>query len=442
MSSTSASSSASSSAAPVRLSSKASIDEIQLRGKRVLIRVDFNVPIKDGKIKDTNRIDEALPTIRYALAQGAQSVVLMSHLGRPDGYPNKKYSLSPLIPYLSQQLNKQVQFLPDCVGESIESKLASPEAGSVYLLENLRFHLEEEGKGKNPQDGKKVKADKESIKKFRDSLSKLGDIYVNDAFGTAHRAHSSMVGVHLPQKTAGFLLRKELQAFSRALEAPQRPYLAILGGAKVADKIPLIENLIDKVDEMIIGGGMVFTFKKVLEEMKIGNSLFDEEGSRIVKQLIEKAKKKGVKIHFPVDFMCGDKFSKDCKVEYCVDNKNGGIRDGFMGLDIGPKSSILFSQVIGRAKTIILNGPMGVFEFPSFAAGTVSVLQSIVAATQLGGAFSIIGGGDSASAAKEFGVDKLVSHVSTGGGAALELLEGKQLPGIVALSEKAVKSKL
>ena len=289
------------------LSDKQSIDQIDVKGKRVLIRVDFNVPIKDGEIKDTNRIDEALPTIRYALDHGAKCVVLMSHLGRPDGQPNKKYSMEPLVPYLSKVLKKEVKFVKDCVGDEAEKAVAGAKEGDVILLENLRFHVEEEGKGKD-KEGKKVKADKEAVKKFREQLTKLGDVYVNDAFGTAHRAHSSMVGVQLPVRASGFLLHKELKAFASVVDSPARPYVAIMGGAKVADKIQLISNLLEKVDEMIIGGGMAFTFKHVNDKMNIGASLFDKKGAELVPDLIKKAAERGVKLHFPTDFRIGEKY--------------------------------------------------------------------------------------------------------------------------------------
>jgi phosphoglycerate kinase len=316
--------------------------------------VDFNVPLtKDGTVSDPLRINEALPTIKHVLAHGAKSVVLMSHLGRPDGQKNKKYSLAPLVPVLEEKLQRKVTFLSDCVGPVIEAACANPSNGQVFLLENLRFHLEEEGSGKGP-DGKKVKADKEKVKSFRESLTKLGDVYLNDAFGTAHRAHSSMVGVTLPVRAAGFLLKKELHAFSRVLEQPQRPYLAILGGAKVKDKIQLISQLLDRVDEMIIGGGMAFTFKKVIDGIEIGKSLYDEEGAKIVKSLVEKAKAKGVKLHLPVDYRVGEKFDKYAKCDTVTDKQ--GIPAESMGLDCGPVSSKNFAQVIWRAKTIVFNG--------------------------------------------------------------------------------------
>jgi len=426
---------------PVKLSSKLSLDQVDVKGKRVLMRVDFNVPLKDGKVRDPLRVLEALPSIRFVLDHGARSLVLMSHLGRPDGQRVSKHSLQPLVPLLEEKLGRKVYFVADCVGGDAERICTNPppEQGAVILLENLRFHIEEEGKGKGA-DGKKLKADKESVKSFRASLTKLGDIFINDAFGTAHRAHSSMVGVALPIRAAGFLMRKELQAFSRVLEAPQRPYLAILGGAKVKDKIQLIDNLLEKVDEMIIGGGMAFTFKKVVYGVKIGKSLFDEAGASIVQRLVDKAAAKGVKLHFPIDYKIGDKFAKDCKVDIVTDKQ--GIPDEWLGMDCGPQSSREFAKAIWRAKTIVFNGPMGVFEFPAFSSGTFSALQATCAATQLNGCYSIIGGGDSAAAVAQYGMSKLVSHVSTGGGASLELLEGKQLPGIVALSDKGIKSSL
>jgi phosphoglycerate kinase len=325
-----------------------------------------------------------------------------------------------------------VKFLPDCVGPDVEAACSSLKPGEVALLENLRFHIEEEGSVKK-KDGAKTKADPEKTEAFRSSLSELGDVYVNDAFGTAHRAHSSVVGVNLPERVAGFLMQKELDAFSGVLENPKRPVLAILGGAKVADKIPLIRNLLDKADELIIGGGMTFTFKKVLEGMEIGNSLFDPEGAKIVGELMEKAKAKGVKIHLPVDFVCGDNFEADAKSQ-TVDDKQG-IPAGWIGLDVGPKSRELFAEVISRAKTIIWNGPPGVFEFDRFAEGTKSMAEAIAAATAAS-ALSVVGGGDTATAAKKFKVVDKVSHASTGGGASLELLEGKTLPGVANLSDK------
>ncbi|MGB8465741.1 MAG: phosphoglycerate kinase [Terrimicrobiaceae bacterium] len=412
---------------------KKSITEVPLKGRRVIMRVDFNVPQDKatGAITNPARIIAALPTIKYILDQGA-SLVLMSHLGRPDGKKVEKYTLKPVAQKLEELLGKPVKFLSDCVGPDVEAACSSLGAGEVVLLENLRFHIEEEGKVKN-KDGTKTKADPEKVAAFRASLTKLGDIYANDAFGTAHRAHSSVVGVDLPEKVAGFLMQKELDAFAAVLDNPKRPVLAILGGAKVADKIPLIRNLLDKADEIIIGGGMTFTFKKVLDGMEIGESLFDPEGAKIVEDLMEKAKAKGVKIHLPVDFLCGDKFDAEAKIQ-TVDDKTG-IPTGWIGLDVGPKSRALFAEVIARAKTIIWNGPPGVFEFDRFAEGTRSMAEAIAAATAAG-AISVVGGGDTATAAKKFKVVDKVSHASTGGGASLELLEGKTLPGVANLNEK------
>ena len=412
---------------------KKSITEVPLKGRRVVMRVDFNVPQdkETGEITNPARIAAALPTIKYILEQGG-SVVLMSHLGRPDGKRTEKYSLKPVAKKLEELLGKPVKFLNDCVGAEVEAACAALKPGEVVLLENLRFHIEEEGKVKN-KDGSKTKADPEKVEGFRASLTKLGDVYVNDAFGTAHRAHSSVVGVDLPDKVAGFLMQKELDAFGSVLENPKRPVLAILGGAKVADKIPLIRNLLDRADEIIIGGGMTFTFKKVLEGMEIGESLFDPEGAKIVGELMDKAKEKGVKIHLPVDFVCGDKFEANAQTRAVEDKE--GIAKGWIGLDVGPKSRKLFSDVIARAKTIIWNGPPGVFEFDRFAEGTKDMADAIAAATTAG-AVSVVGGGDTATAAKKFKVVDKVSHASTGGGASLELLEGKTLPGVANLNDK------
>jgi phosphoglycerate kinase len=409
---------------------KLSYDKLSYKDKRVIMRVDFNVPMKEGVITNNQRIKAALPTVEHALKNGAKSVVLMSHLGRPDGSPNPKYSLKPVADELKKLTGKEVTFLPDCVGESVEAACANPTPGSIILLENLRFHVEEEGKGVNAA-GEKVKADKDKVTAFRASLTKLGDVYINDAFGTAHRAHSSMVGVQHDQRAAGFLLNKELTYFAKALQNPERPFLAILGGAKVKDKIQLIENMLDKVNEMIIGGGMAFTFQKVLHNMKIGNSLFDEEGSKIIQKLMDKAKANNVQIHLPIDFITGDKFGEDAKVGKATLEE--GIPDGWLGLDVGEKSSKNFTEVVARAKTIVWNGPVGVFEWENFASGTRAIMDAVVKATQ-GGATSIIGGGDTATCCAKWGTEDKVSHVSTGGGASLELLEGKVLPGVDALS--------
>ncbi|KAK6356385.1 phosphoglycerate kinase [Orbilia javanica] len=416
------------------LSNKLSINDVDLKDKRVLIRVDFNVPLDaDKKITNNQRIVGALPTIKYALEQGAKAVVLMSHLGRPDGLVKSKYSLAPVAEELSKLLEKKVTFLPDSVGKEVEEAVNAGTDGAVFLLENLRFHIEEEGKGVN-EAGEKVKADKEKVAEFRKGLTALGDVYINDAFGTAHRAHSSMVGVDLPQKASGYLVKKELDYFAKALESPERPFLAILGGAKVSDKIQLIDNLLPKVDKLIICGGMAFTFKKVLDNVAIGNSLFDQAGSEKVNELMEKAKANNVEVVLPVDFITADKFAKDATTGYATDAD--GIPEGWMGLDCGAESVKLFKKAIDESKTILWNGPAGVFEFDKFAAGTKATLDAAVEGAQ-NGKIVIIGGGDTATVAAKYGVEDQLSHVSTGGGASLELLEGKALPGVVALSEKA-----
>ncbi|RYP36439.1 hypothetical protein DL767_003402 [Monosporascus sp. MG133] len=415
------------------LSSKLSITDCDLKGKRVLIRVDFNVPLDaDKKVTNNQRIAGAIPTIKYAIDNGAKAVVLMSHLGRPDGKPNPKYSLKPVVPELEKLLGRSVEFAPDCVGPEVEAIVNKADGGKVILLENLRFHPEEEGSYKDA-DGKKVKADKAKVDEFRKGLTALGDVYINDAFGTAHRAHSSMVGVDLPQKAAGFLMKKELDYFAKVIESPKRPFLAILGGAKVSDKIQLIDNLLDKVNALVICGGMAFTFKKTLYGVKIGDSLFDEAGSKTVGQLMEKAKRNGVHVTLPVDYVTADKFDKDANTGTATDET--GIPDGWMGLDCGPESARLFREAIDAAETILWNGPAGVFEFDKFTAGTKATLDAFTDAVGRG-KIGIIGGGDTATVAAKYGVEDKCSHVSTGGGASLELLEGKELPGVVALSSK------
>lgn len=410
---------------------KLGLDKLDVAGKRVIIRVDFNVPLKDGKITNNQRIVAALPSIKHCIDKGAKSVVLMSHLGRPDGTPNPKYTLKPVADELQKLLGKDVKFLNDCVGAGVEAECAAPAAGSVILLENLRFHVEEEGKGVDAS-GNKIKAEPDKVKVFRDSLTKLGDVYVNDAFGTAHRPHSSMVGVNHTQRAAGFLMKKELDYFRKALDNPVKPFLAILGGAKVKDKIQLIENLLDKVNEMVIGGGMAYTFLKVSRGMKIGNSLYDEDGAAIVDKLLAKAKANNVQIHLPIDFITADKFDENANVGAA--DVEGGVPDGWMGLDCGPKSTAQFKEAIMRAKTIVWNGPAGVFEFEKFASGTKGLMDAVVEVTKAG-AVTIIGGGDTATCAAKWGTEDKVSHVSTGGGASLELLEGKVLPGVAALTD-------
>lgn len=401
-----------------------------LANKRVLMRVDFNVPVKEGKVKDVTRITATLPTLQLALANNPKSLVLMSHLGRPDGKVVEKHSMRPVVPLLEKHLGRPITFLPDCVGAQVEAACANPAPGTIFLLENLRFHIEEEGSAKTP-DGKKIKAEKDKVAAFRKSLTSLGDVYVNDAFGTAHRAHSSMVGVNLQQRAAGLLMGKELEYFSKVIEQPKRPLLVIMGGAKVKDKIQLIMNLLDLCNEMIIGGGMAFTFKKTLENISIGNSLFDADGAALVPQIMKKAQEKGVRIHLPVDYKCGDKFADDCRTQMV----EGAIPDGWLGMDIGPKSQHQFSEVIRRAHTAVWNGPVGVFENPQFKDGSIAMLNELVAATKAG-QVSIVGGGDTAAFVQtQPEKAKVLSHISTGGGASLELLEGKELPGVAYLSD-------
>ena len=407
-----------------------SLRDLDFAGKRALIRVDFNVPQDKatGAITNNQRIAAALPTIKHVLDHGG-SVVLMSHLGRPNGQKVGKYTLEPVAAELEKLLGKPVKFVAECSGPVAEDACSKLQPGDVVLLENLRFHIEEEGKAKN-EDGSSVKADPAKVAAFRASLSKLGDVYVNDAFGTAHRAHSSMVGVDLAQKAAGFLMEKELNAFAAVLDHPQRPLLAILGGAKIADKIPLINNLLEKADEIIIGGGMAYTFKKVLDGMEIGGSLFDPEGAKIVADLAAKAKERKVNLIFPVDFVCGDAFSPDANTQSA--DEASGIPAGWEGLDAGPKSIALYREAILRAKTIIWNGPPGVFEFEKFSGASKAMAEAVAEATA-NGATTVVGGGDTATAAKKFGVADKVSHCSTGGGASLEFLEGKELPGVASL---------
>jgi phosphoglycerate kinase len=413
------------------LANKLSVKDLSIAGKRVFIRVDFNVPLDGDKITNNQRIVAALPTIKYVLEQKPRYVVLASHLGRPNGEANSKYSLKPIADELQTLLGQNVTFLNDCVGPDVEKACAESSEGSVILLENLRFHIEEEGSKKTSEG--KVKANKEDVEKFRKQLTSLADVYVNDAFGTAHRAHSSMVGFELDQRAAGFLMAKELEYFSKALENPVRPFLAILGGAKVSDKIQLIDNLLDKVDMLIIGGGMAFTFNKILNGTKIGKSLYDADGAAIVPKLIEKAKAKNVKIYLPVDFVTADKFAPDATVGYATAQE--GIADDLQGLDAGEKTNVEFADAIAQAKTIVWNGPPGVFEFDAFSKGTKSMLDACVKSAAAGNTV-IIGGGDTATVAKKFGAADKLSHVSTGGGASLELLEGKELPGVAFLSNK------
>jgi phosphoglycerate kinase len=413
---------------------KLKINDVDVTGKRVFMRVDFNVP-QDKKdptiITNTQRIDGAIPTIKMVLEKGAKSVVLASHLGRPDGCVVEKFSMAPVAKIVGEKLGKPVMFCSSVLGADTAAATANPATGTVILLENLRFNVEEEGKGVDA-DGNKIKADAAKVTEFRTAIRAMADIYCNDAFGTAHRAHSSMVGEGFDVKCSGALMSKELDAFAKVLDAPVKPMLAILGGAKVSDKIQLIMNLLDKVDKIIVGGGMAYTFLKVSDGMSIGSSLYDEEGAKIVPDIMEKAKTKGVEIILPIDFVISSKFGEDGEIKSST--KAEGIPDGFMGLDCGPESKKLNADAVAASKTIIWNGPMGVFEMASFEAGTKELMDAVVAATAAG-VVTVIGGGDTATACKKYGTEDKVTHCSTGGGASLELLEGKNLPGVAALSD-------
>jgi len=410
-----------------------SLRDLPLSGKRVLMRVDFNVPQDKATLQITNnqRIVSALPTIRYALEQGA-AVVLMSHLGRPDGEKVAKYSLKPVAAELQKLLGKPVQFLDDCVGPAVEAACAPGKlkAGDVVLLENLRFHLEEEGKVKvKNKDGTETskKADPAAIETFRTSLKKLGDVYANDAFGAAHRAHSSVSGITGLPTAAGFLMQQELDAFAKVLASPARPFVAILGGAKVSDKLPVIENLLPKVDTLIIGGAMAYTFLVQMGH-KVGKSLVEKDLVEAAGKVLAQAKAAGKKLLLPTDHVCAAEFKADSPASV-----HTAIPDGLMGLDIGPASVKAYVDALKGAKTVIWNGPMGVFEMDAFCKGTEAVAKAVALATAAG-AFTVVGGGDSVAAAEKLGITSKLSHVSTGGGASLELLEGKVLPGVKALS--------
>ncbi len=393
--------------------SKKTIEDIQVSGKSVLVRCDFNVPLDDNNIiTDETRIRGALPTIKYLMQHGAR-VILCSHLGRPKGGFDMKYSLKPVADRLSQLLGKEVKLAADVIGPSAKELAAGLKDGDAMILENVRFHKEEE------------KNDPE----FAKSLASLAEIYVNDAFGTAHRAHASTEGVaHYLPAVAGYLIGKELSVMGKALENPERPFVAILGGAKVSDKIGVINNLLDKVDVLIIGGGMSYTFQKALGG-HIGKSLLEADKVELARELMEKAKQKGVKLLLPVDNEAGDSFSNDA-LRITVHSKE--IPDGFEGLDIGPKTQVIFANEIAQAKTIIWNGPVGVFEFENFATGTRAIAKAMAEC----GGVTIIGGGDSAAAVEQMGFAHKMTHVSTGGGASLEYLEGRELPGVAALNDK------
>ena len=417
------------------LSKKLALQNIpqQIKGKKVLIRVDFNVPMKNGKITDLTRIKESLATINFAKENGAKSITLMSHLGRPDGFRNEKYSLKPLVNDIATLLKQDVHFLNDCVGPEVQSAIQSADGGKIHLLENLRFHAAEEG---SSIDANKVKTKEkpEVIKEFRSQLTKLGDIYVNDAFGTSHRAHSSIVGCLQDIRCAGFLLKKELDYFSKVLENPDRPLLVIMGGAKVKDKTSIIMNMLDRVDRMVITGAMAFTFlKSINPSYQIGSSLYDAEGAKLVADIMEKAKKNKVQMIFPTDFICNAEIAgkKENNV-YC----DGFVKDGLMGIDVGVKSRKLINDSILSSKTIFLNGANGVFESEAGQDGSLSLVEAVCSAT-MNGSISICGGGDTINLINSVPNAKtVISHMSTGGGASLELIEGKILPGIQALSDR------
>lgn len=393
---------------------KKTVRDIQVKDKKVIVRCDFNVPLKDGVITDDTRIKAALPTIRYLLDEGA-AVILMSHLGRPKGEPDAQYSLQPVAGRLSELLAREVIFAKSdrVVDDEVRAAAAKLMAGQVMLLENVRFRKEET---KNGED-------------FARELAQLADIYVNDAFGTAHRAHASTAGIaaFLPA-VSGFLIEKEVKFLGEALDAPKRPFVAIMGGAKVGDKIPVIRNLLGKVDALLIGGGMTYTFYKA-RGYEIGTSILDEESLELASSLLKEAEEKNVRLLLPVDVLCGREFKNDTETLVCRAEE---MPPDMMGLDIGPETIAAYSSEIDSAGTIVWNGPMGVFEMENFAGGTRAVAEAMSRC----GAVTVIGGGDSAAAVTQFGLADKMSHISTGGGASLEFLEGRELPGIAVLEDK------
>jgi len=391
---------------------KLSLSDIDPAGRRIFMRVDFNVPMKDGAITDDARIQAALPSIRYVLEKGGR-LILASHLGRPKGKPSSKYSLKPVARRLAELLGRPVEFAPDCVGRAVEKMVQALGGGEVVLLENLRFHPEEEANDAG----------------FAKQLAAVADVYVDDAFGAAHRAHASTAGVtaFLKPAVAGFLMQKEIEALSRALTGAERPYVAIVGGAKVSDKIELIENFLNLADHILIGGAMAYTFL-LAKGVSAGRSLVETDKVELAKGLLAQSAQKGILIELPVDHLVAA--SMDSMVPRIV--RVDQTPPDQMGLDIGPETIRIYQQIIMRARTVVWNGPMGVFENPKFAQGTFAIAHAIAAST----AFSIVGGGDSAAAVAQAGVESQVSHVSTGGGAALEFLSGRKLPGIEALTDK------
>ncbi len=396
---------------------KMTIDDVSLKSKRVLVRVDFNVPLDEkANVTDDTRIRESLPTIKKILSDGGRAI-LMSHLGRPKGKPKPEFSLKPAADVLARMLGKPVRLAPDCIGVEVKTMVNDLKDGECLMLENLRFHKEEE----------------ENDVQFAKELASLGDVYVNDAFGSAHRAHASTEGItrFLKPCVAGYLMQKEINYLGMAVGNPKRPYLAILGGAKISGKIDVIQNLMSKVDILIIGGGMAYTFFKA-QGLEIGNSLLEEDKVELAKQILADAKTKQLRLLLPVDCVIADAFDNNAKKEVV---RKDDIKAGWQGMDIGPETTKLFSDEIKKARTIVWNGPLGVFEFDNFAKGTNAVAQVLAEATKRG-AVTIVGGGDSAAAIAKAGLEKSVSHVSTGGGASLEFLEGRSLPGVAALTDK------
>jgi len=391
---------------------KLSISDLDLRAKRVFMRVDFNVPVADGKITDDTRIQASLPSIRYVLEKGGR-LILASHLGRPKGKPETKYGLKPVASRLSELLGKPVQFAPDCIGPEVEAMVSALENGGGLLLENLRFHAEEE---KNDPT-------------FAGQLATLCDVYVNDAFGTAHRAHASTAGIaaYVRQAAAGFLMQKEIESLTHVLVSPAKPYVAIVGGAKISDKIELIENFINIAETILIGGAMAYTFFRA-KGMPTGRSLVEEDKVELAKTLMGKAARMGVALELPVDHVVSSALDS---TDFQVVSVASTPADR-MGLDIGPETVVTYSERIWRAKTIVWNGPMGVFENPKFAAGTFAIAKAVAES----GAFSVVGGGDSAAAVAQSGLESKITHISTGGGASLEFLSGQKLPGVEVLTDK------
>ncbi|HHL52224.1 MAG TPA: phosphoglycerate kinase [Flammeovirgaceae bacterium] len=392
------------------------VDNIDFKGKKALVRVDFNVPLNEQfEVTDLTRIKAAVPTIKKILNDGG-AAILMSHLGRPKNGPEEKYSLKHLLPVLSEKLGTEVQFASDCIGPEAEEKAAALQPGEVLLLENLRFHPQE----------------KAGDEEFARQLARLGDIYINDAFGTAHRAHAStaVIARFFEVKGAGYVIEAELKNAARVLNNPERPFTAIMGGAKISDKIMIIEKLLDKVDNLIIGGAMAYTFFKALGG-KVGASLVEDDKLELARELIQKAKQKGVSLELPIDSVIANKFAVDALTQI---SDNVSIPDGWMGLDIGPDAREVFRRIISTSATVLWNGPMGVFEMAPFAEGTRAIAKAVRDATAFGG-FTLVGGGDSAAAVNQMGYGDKVSYVSTGGGALLEYIEGKTLPGIAALDD-------